>query len=109
MSVETCAIHINYLLTHGQYPLVAELDGRIVGELELYIGEERGTQGRTAFIDVLEVHNHFRGMGIGKALISRTREIAEEYECNTSQCLACEGSRGFLQKVRLSSYYLHCR
>jgi len=35
-------VHINYLLTHGQYPLVAELNGRVVGELELYVGEERG-------------------------------------------------------------------
>lgn len=40
MSIETCSIHLNYLLTNNQYPLVAEINGRIVGELELYIGEE---------------------------------------------------------------------
>ncbi len=62
MSVETCAIHINNLLINEQYPLVAELDGRIVGELELYVGEDR-VLGRCGFIDVLEVHRDYRRAG----------------------------------------------
>jgi len=41
MSVETCAIHLNYMLMNYQYPLVAILDNNIVGELELFIGEEK--------------------------------------------------------------------
>lgn len=40
MSVETCAIHLNNLLTNGQYPLIAELNGRIVGEVEIYVCSE---------------------------------------------------------------------
>ena len=83
MSVETCAIHLNYLLTAGQYPLVAELDGRVVGELELYIGEERGVLGKTWYIDVLVVHKSYRGRGIGRRLVEEARRIAIQEGCNT--------------------------
>ena len=101
MSVETCAVHINYLLTHGQYPLVAELNGRVVGELELYVGEERGVLGRTAFIDVLEVHRDFRGVGVGRSLINRAREIAEEHECNTLSVWPVREAVGFYRRCGL--------
>lgn len=83
MSVETCAIHLNYVLTSGQYPLVAELEGKVVGELELYIGEERSVLGKTAFIDILVVHRDFRRRGIGRALIKEARKLALEKKCNT--------------------------
>ena len=52
MSIETCSIQINHLLVNDQFPLVAELKGRIVGELELYIGKEKGFLGKCAYIDV---------------------------------------------------------
>ena len=71
MSAETCAIHINNLLLNGQYPLIALLDGKIVGELELYVGEEKGILGKCGFIDVLEVHKSFRRRGVGKALVNK--------------------------------------
>ncbi|WP_367884848.1 hypothetical protein [Thermococcus sp. JCM 11816] len=59
MSVETCAVHINALLLEGQYPIVAELDGRIVGEAEVFLSEEQingGEMMRIAHLDVIEVH-----------------------------------------------------
>ena len=83
MSVETCAIHINYLLTSGQYPLVAEYNGKIVGELELIIGPEKGVLNKTGFIDILVVHRNFRRRGIGTFLVNRAIEIAKEKKCNT--------------------------
>ncbi len=83
MSVETCAIHLNYLLTWNQYPLVALIDNRVVGELELYIGYEEGLLGTHGFIDVLEVHRDFRKRGIGRRLIEKAIEISRERECET--------------------------
>ncbi len=38
MSIETCSVQINYLLTLGQYPLIAILNDKVVGGLELYLG-----------------------------------------------------------------------
>ncbi|RLF01311.1 MAG: GNAT family N-acetyltransferase [Thermoprotei archaeon] len=83
MSVETCAIHLNNILTWGQYPLVAEVEGRVVGELELYVGDERGDLGRTAFIDVLVVHKEYRRRGIGTALVRAAKRVAIEEGCCT--------------------------
>jgi len=83
MSAETCAIHLNYLIVHSQYPIVAELNGKIVGELELYIGEERSILGKCAFIDIIEVHKDYRCKGIGRALIGKAFEIAKKHNCDT--------------------------
>ena len=102
MSVETYAIHLNYLLVNGQYPLVAELDGKIVGELELYIGEEKGVLGKTAFIDVLEVHRSYRRRGIGRALVGKAIEIARENGCDTVSVWPDKNAIGFYEKCGLT-------
>lgn len=83
MSVETCAIHLNYLLTWDQYPLIALINNRVVGELELYIGYEEGLLGNHGFIDVLEVHRDFRRRGIGRELVKKAIEVSSERECET--------------------------
>ena len=102
MSVETCAVHLNFLLTSDQYPLVAVLDGRVVGELELYVGEERGCLGKTAFIDVLEVHRDFRRMGVRRALVGGAIELARENDCDTISVWPAKGAVGFYGKCGLS-------
>jgi len=83
MSIETCAIHLNNLLLNGQIPLVAKIEGRIVGELELFISEERinGRTKKIAHIDVLEVHREFRGQGMGRELVKTVEEFARKKKC----------------------------
>lgn len=83
MSVETRAVHLNCLLVNNQYPLVAELNGRVVGELELYIGKEKGSLGKCGFINVLEVHRDYRRRGVGRVLVSKAIEVAMEHGCDT--------------------------
>jgi len=83
MSIETCSIHINYLLTSGQYPLVAVLNDKVVGELELYVGHEKGVLGKCGFIDVLEVHSDFRRRGIGRRLVYEAMEVSKSLGCDT--------------------------
>ncbi len=67
MSVETCAIRINNLLTNRQYPLVAEINGNIVGGLELILGFDSGILHDTAFIDVMVVHRQYRRGGVASS------------------------------------------
>jgi hypothetical protein len=55
MSLETCVSYVDFLLSAGQYPLVAEFNGKIVGEIEVFIGEEPLPLGKNACISVLEV------------------------------------------------------
>lgn len=100
MSVETCSIHINALLLEGQYPIVAELDGRIVGEAEVFLSEEpvKGKLRKIAHLDLIEVHPAFRGRGIGKALIEYIeRNFAEKAELLTVQ--PSDDAIGFYQKL----------
>ncbi|MDK2464038.1 MAG: GNAT family N-acetyltransferase, partial [Candidatus Korarchaeota archaeon] len=66
MSVETCAIHVNNLLTQGQIPLVALEGDRVLGEVELILGDEGGRRGLVAHLSVIEVHRDFRGRGVGR-------------------------------------------
>ena len=101
MSVETCAIHLNYMLTSGQYPIIAELNGKIVGELELYIGEDRGILGKTGFIDILYVHRDFRRRGIGRMLIAKAQEIAVSEGCDTLSVWPEEDAIPFYRKCGL--------
>lgn len=100
MSIETCAVHINALLLEGQYPIVAELDGRIVGEAEVFLSEEliNGEMRRIAHLDLIEVHPAFRGRGIGKVLIEYIeRNFAEKAELLTVQ--PSDDAIGFYQKL----------
>jgi len=102
MSIETLAPHLNYMLINGQYPLVAEVNGKVVGELELYIGKEPSPLGKTAFIDVLEVHKDYRGRGIGKALVNKAIEIAEGSGCDTISVWPSKEAIGFYEKCGLT-------
>ncbi|BAD84520.1 N-acetyltransferase, GNAT family [Thermococcus kodakarensis KOD1] len=100
MSVETCAVHINALLLEGQYPIVAELDGRIVGEAEVFLSEEQinGEMMRIAHLDVIEVHPDFRGKGIGRAIIEYIEgSFAGKAELLTTQ--PDEEAIGFYRKL----------
>ncbi len=99
MSVETCSVHLNYILVNNQYPLVALLDDKlVVGELELYVGEEKGVLGRTSFIDVLEVHREYRRRGIGRKLVEKAVEIAVKNKCDTLSVWPDPGAVGFYRK-----------
>lgn len=72
MSIETCSIHLNYLLINNQYPLVAE----IAGELELYVGR-RKRYWKKCFYRYNVAHKNYRGgRDIGKALINEALQIA---------------------------------
>jgi GNAT superfamily N-acetyltransferase len=81
MSFETCVSYIGFLLAAGQYPLVAEVNGKIVGEIEVFIGEEPLPLGKNACISVLEVAKDCRRRGVGRALVSEAIRLAEEQEC----------------------------
>ena len=83
MSIETCAIHLNYLLLWNQYPIIAIVDNRAVGELELYIGYEENILGYHGFIDVLEVHKDYQGRGIGRRLVEEAIRLAIDSNCDT--------------------------
>ena len=81
MSLETCAVHLNHLLNGIGTPLVAELDGRVLAEIELYESHEAAPFDHHLHIAVLYTHRDHTGNGLGSALIEYTRQMAELMNC----------------------------
>jgi GNAT superfamily N-acetyltransferase len=102
MSLETCVSYIDFLLSAGQRPFVAEVNGKIVGEIEVFIGEEPLPLGKNACISVLEVAKNCRRKGVGRALISETMKLAEEQECRFIITSPEQNAVGFYEKCGLN-------
>ncbi len=82
MSPETCAIHLNALLLAGQTPLVASRGQKLLGEAELWLGQDRTFGGLALNISVLYVHRLARGHGVGSALLTEILRRARVYDCS---------------------------
>lgn len=104
MSVETLAIHLNNLLLDDQLVAVAELDGEIIGEVEVLFSEEPigGELRRIAHVDVIEVHPDYRGRGVGRALIEFVEEIARERKVQFLTVQPDEDAKGFYERLGFS-------
>ena len=82
MSPEMCAVYLNSLLLNDQIPLVAEVDGQVVGELELYVAKD-DLYGINANLSVFYVHRDWRSRGIGTVLLQDAIELVKEIGCET--------------------------
>jgi GNAT superfamily N-acetyltransferase len=82
MSPETCAPYLNALLLSGQTALVATDDeGKVVGEIEVFAGEEPSL-GRCAHISVLVVLSAAQRRGSGRALVAEAQRRADVAGCD---------------------------
>lgn len=81
-SVEMCAVHLANLLrgTDG-IPLVAEVEGQIGAEAEIFIGAEPEPFGHHVNISRLTVHPDAGDVGLGSALLAYIQQIAEAIRC----------------------------
>jgi GNAT superfamily N-acetyltransferase len=83
MSAETCAVHLNNLLLKRQLPIVALVGESLVGEMELFTGNEGEQYGRNLHIGLLYVMKGRTGQGIGKALVDEAFKLAAGQGCDT--------------------------
>ncbi len=98
MSAETCSIHLNNLILQRQLPLVAEEDDKLVGEMELFLGEEGAPFGKNMHIGLLYVRRGHTGQGIGSALADKALKLAESRGCDTISVASGRASEGFYEK-----------
>ncbi|ASA77187.1 GNAT family N-acetyltransferase [Thermococcus sp. 5-4] len=101
MAVETCAIHINNLLLDEQLAAVAELNGTIVGEVEVLFSEEPvgGHVRRIGHVDVIEVRPDYRGVGIGRLLMEFVEAVARERKVEMLTVQPDKDAEGFYRKL----------
>jgi GNAT superfamily N-acetyltransferase len=98
MSIETCAVHLNRLLAGAGFPLVAELDGRVLAEAEVYESFEPSPYGHSLDLSVIVTHADYRGRGLGTALINYIREMARLMKCERITVSHAE-AKDFYKKV----------
>src|SRR5579864_4369641 len=70
-----------YIKRPDTAPLVAELDGQVVGFLSLEYRQRLNRAAPQAWIPDLIVTEPKRGQGVGKALLLRAFELAREQKC----------------------------
>ncbi len=98
MALETCAIHLNYLLNTDYFiPLVAEENKKIVGEAEIIIGEDID-YGKYIHISVIYVHKRYHRKGIGSLLMKQIFKLAQEREIHKITVNVEETAKGFYTK-----------
>lgn len=77
MSEQLCSIYLNNLLLAGHLPLIAELDNKIVAEMEIFFGWEHDRY-LYAHIGVLQVHKEYQRMGIGTKVIKEAINFSKK-------------------------------
>lgn len=99
MSVETCAVHLNRWLRAGHPVLVAEVEGRVVGEAEFVINPEPSPYGPALHLSLLFVHADYRGQGVGRALVEAGAALAREHGCGVLTTQPEQPAEPFYRRV----------
>jgi ribosomal protein S18 acetylase RimI-like enzyme len=93
--------HLEDVLRSGQWPLVAEEGGMILGEMEVYVGPDPDL-GRAAHIDILQVHRKEQRRGLGRALVEDGIRRAVEARCDSLTVNPEPAAVGFYAKFGLT-------
>ncbi len=81
-SVEMCSVHLANLLRGADgLPLVAEIEGRVGAEAEVFIGHEPEPFGHHVNIARLAVHPDYANTGLSSALLKYIHQIGEAIRC----------------------------
>lgn len=81
-SVEMCAVHLANLLRGSEgIPLIAEIEGQVGAEAEVFIGREPEPFGHHINVSRLTVHPDYTNSGLSSALLTYIQQIAEAIRC----------------------------
>ncbi|MBI5959319.1 MAG: GNAT family N-acetyltransferase [Chloroflexi bacterium] len=81
-SIEMCAVHLANLLRGSEgIPLVAEVEGKIGAEAEVFIGREPEPFGHHLNISRLAVHPDYTGTGLSSALLAYILQMGQAIRC----------------------------
>jgi hypothetical protein len=98
MSLEMCAIHVNHLLRGAGIPLVAEIDGRVLAEAEVFHGVESPPYGDHLHLALLCTHRDQGEAGLDDALLDDVLRLGQERECGQVSVAALEDEAFYHQR-----------
>lgn len=98
LSVEMCAVHLNRLLAGSGIPLVAELDGQVLAEAEVYENFEPQPFGHHLELAVVICHAAHTHKGLGTALVQYIVHMARLMKCERISVSHAE-TPGFYEKL----------
>jgi GNAT superfamily N-acetyltransferase len=81
LSVESCAVHLNRLLAGSGIPLVAEAEGQVLAQAEVYESFEPAPFGHNLELSVIVSHAAHTHQGLGSALVKYVVEMARILKC----------------------------
>lgn len=93
-----CREHIENAKKYGWVIFVAEVDGRVVGEIEIVPGEEPEPYGYNFHISLLYVHPEYSGIGIGKRLLQTGLSLAKECQADSITVVPSKTAEKLYQK-----------
>ena len=82
MSEDTCAVHLHNLIAWGSAPLVVEEKGKVIAEVEYFIGQDYHPFDLALNISVLYVHSKHQHQGAGTLLMEELISRARLNNCN---------------------------
>ena len=81
LSIESCAVHLHRLLTGVGIPLVAEVDGEVLAEAEVYENFEAAPFGHHLDLAIIAVRADHQRRGLGRALVNYVIDMARLMKC----------------------------
>ncbi len=97
-NAEDCGEHIQWMIGRGTPPVVAEMDGLLVGEMEVWWGEDVPEFGRTVDISMLYVHRDRQRQGTGTSLIQHAINLSKDKDCQRVTVWTDPDAMGFYRK-----------
>jgi GNAT superfamily N-acetyltransferase len=102
-SVEMCAVHLANLLRGSDgIPLVAEIDGQVGAEAEVFIGREPEPFGYHINVSKLTVHPDFAEAGLSSALLTYVVQIGQAIRCKRITVADGEANAALYEHHRFS-------
>lgn len=81
MSVESCAVHLHRLLAGAGLPLVAEINGEVLAEAEVYENHEALPFGHYLDLAIIATRSDHQREGVGTALLGYITNMARLMKC----------------------------